>query len=198
MTTAYTYGFRKSELLNLRCEQVSLSDRAIILDPGETKNGEGRSAPLTNDLFALFQILISGKKPTDPVFTREDGSVVKDFRDEWYGICNAAGLGKILCPKCSNEDGGILVELNQAHTCPQCGKKFKDPAYRGLIFHDMRRCAIRNMDRRGVSQKVAMRISGHKTDSVYRRYNIVDEIDLRDAVAKITAGARLEWTEPLN
>jgi len=43
------------------------------------------------------------------------------------------------------------------------------------------------MDRAGVSQSVAMALSGHKTASVYRRYRIVDENDLREALARTQA-----------
>ncbi len=57
-----------------------------------------------------------------------------------------------------------------------------------LKVHDMRRTGIRNMIRGGVSEQVAMRISGHKTASVFRRYNIIDDRDLHNAARLISEG----------
>lgn len=55
----------------------------------------------------------------------------------------------------------------------------------GRFRHDFRRTAVRNMERRGVSRSVATKITGHKTESVYRRYAIVSDADLQEASRKL-------------
>jgi integrase len=52
------------------------------------------------------------------------------------------------------------------------------------IFHDLRRTAVRNLIVAGVPQSVAMKITGHRTDSVFRRYAIGDDQQKRDALTK--------------
>ncbi len=153
LAMAYTFGFRKSELLKMRCEQVDLLNNTVSLYSGETKNGEGRTVSLTNECCQLVTELRRGKQPEDFLFTRENGEQVKDFRGTWDALVKAAGLP-------------------------------------GLLLHDFRRSAVRNMIRRGVPQKTAREISGHKTDAVFSRYNIVSEADIADAARKIEAGAK--------
>ena len=67
-----------------------------------------------------------------------------------------------------------------ASACSKVGLK-------GRLFHDLRRTAVRNLVRAGVAQSVAMAISGHRTASVFRRYDITSEQDLREAAVKIHA-----------
>jgi integrase len=90
-----------------------------------------------------------------------------NLRKEWMTACAACGLGR-----------KIEVE----------GKPY-DPLYEGLTVHDLRRSAVRNLVRSGVPETVAMKISGHKTRSVFDRYAIASEDDLRKAMQKVeTAG----------
>jgi len=172
-------GWRKGSIESLRWSDVG--EGVIYLRAKNSKTRKPETMPLEGELEQIFErrraaaILEDengAKRFAEHVF-HLDGAPVGDFRKAWATACIAAGLGKMICPKCSAESSD--------RTCQLC----KIPTgYRGKIFHDFRRTASRNMIEAGVSQGVAMNITGHLTDSMFRRYAIVNEGQKREALAK--------------
>jgi integrase len=105
---------------------------------------------------------------TDLVFHR-DGEPVGDFRKAWVTACFDAQLVE---PVLDEKDQTVLGDDGKPKLRPS------------RLFHDLRRTAARNMVRAGVPERVAMEIIGHRTRSMFDRYNIVSEDDLRLAAHK--------------
>jgi integrase len=151
-------GWRsRSEVLPLRWSQVDFAGGFVRLEPGTTKNMEGRAFPLIPELRALLEHRQAITRRCERaqgriiahVFHRS-GTPIKSLRRAWRTACKDVGLP-------------------------------------GLLPHDLRRSAVRNLERAGISRSVAMKLTGHKTEAVYRRYAIVAESDLRDAGTKLAA-----------
>lgn len=64
-------------------------------------------------------------------------------------------------------------------------KAIKAAEMPGLLLHDFRRSAVRNMRKQAISENVAMKISGHRTAAIFRRYDIVDSSDVHAATEAV-------------
>lgn len=171
---AYITGWRvDSELCPMRWGQVDFNHKALRLEPGQTKNGEGRNFGMTPNLLTALQrqrarvdALEAETGKTSPwVFPRQRTwlhSYAEGVQREHY-----------------------MLRLTSAY------KPFKEAAKAaGLpnaLQHDFRRTAVRNLELAGVDRPTAKAMVGHKTDSMYYRYNIVDKRRMDNAVEKLAA-----------
>lgn len=155
---AHVTGWRvRSELLTREWRHLDLDEGWLRLEPGETKNDEGRMFPLPPDLKSLLK---AQQDATRALELKEGRRIPWLFHmegrrprytilwEDWHAACLASGLP-------------------------------------GRLLHDLRRTAVRNMERAGVPRSAAMRMVGHRTESMYRRYAIVDEAMLREAAEKL-------------
>lgn len=161
---ARTYGWRmESEVFPLERRHLDLKAGTLRLDPGMTKNSDGRVVYLTSEVKRLLSVQLERVERLSKKLGRivpwlfphsagrRAGTRRKGMRKRWQTAVVKAGVP-------------------------------------GRIPHDFRRTAVRNLERRGVARSVAMTITGHKTESVYRRYAIVSDADLREATEKLDHG----------
>lgn len=101
------------------------------------------------------------------IFHDGTGQPIGDYRKSWQRACIMAGVGKVVCPACAGAVEPDRVATVRIYTwrCTLCGKTFKYESlkYNGKLAHDLRRTSVRNNVRAGISEKVAMTISGHRT-----------------------------------
>jgi integrase len=175
---AYLSGWRKGEILPLAWSMVDRQAREIRL--ADSKNGDGRVLPYEqgSDMEALIERRWQVSAGGNLVF-HNDGAPVVDFRKAWDRACRQAELVKP-CGSCD----GVPATDETIDRCRRCDGSGAVPS---RLFHDLRRTAIRDMVRAGVPETVAMSISGHKTRSVFDRYNISDEKDRRAALQRVQA-----------
>ncbi len=174
-TMAYITGWRtKSELLSRQWRHIDLDAGWLRLDPGETKNGEGRMFPFTPELRAVLESqreFVRGVEQATGaiipwVFIHDDGTPIRNFRYAWAKACCAAGLGTVIIKRVGRARHTVYVT--------------------DRLVHDFRRTAVRNLERASVPRSAAMKITGHKTETIYRRYAIVDEGMMREAAEKLS------------
>jgi integrase len=170
VTFAYVTGWRiNSEVLPLEWRQVDLTIGEVRLDPGTTKNREGRVFYLTAE---LLQLLKDQRAEADRLQRKKKMIVQHVFFHRH--VTQAGAPGHLAgCRVTQNAFYHAWQRARVAAGCP------------GSIPHDFRRTAIRNMVRAGIPERVAMKLSGHKTRSVFDRYNVVSDGDLRDAALRL-------------
>lgn len=166
-TFAYLTGWRvPSEILTIEWRQVDREAGTVRLDPGSTKNRKGREFPF-------------GSMPE-----------LKAVMDARWKATKEVQAKSIVCPYVFHRDGRPIRDYRGAWRTA-----VEQAGLPGRIPHDFRRTAVRNLVRAGVSEHTAMMLTGHKTRSVFDRYDIINAADLRDAVAKLAGTEATAGTE---
>ena len=154
VTLAYYTGWRmRSEIFPLQWAQIDRRVGTIRLEPGTTKNRDGRTVAYL-EIDELREVIEEQWQRHETLrregiicpwlFFRGRGKPVKSLARAWRTACRQAGAP-------------------------------------GRVPHDFRRTAVRNLERAGVPRKVAMMIVGHRTEAMYRRYDIVTAVKLNTA-----------------
>ena len=151
----YETGMRSGAATNITWDMVDRKVTELHIPGNILKNKEDLVLPLIGkNGKPLFEFVDDLKKAQRGNRPIFDTA---NLRGEWRQVCDRLGMGMF-------------------------NKKTR--SYRGLELHDFRRSACRNMIKRGVPQIVAMAISGHKTDSMFKRYAIMDRSSIQDALSQ--------------
>jgi integrase len=169
MTVAFITGWRTpSEVLTRQRKHLNLDAGVLRLEPNETKTGEPREFPI-NVIPELRGILKQQLEATRA-----------------YELANACVVDWLF----HNRGGQIHSYYRAWHkACAAAGLA-------GKIPHDFRRSAARNLIRGGVPTETAMKLIGHKTAEVFRRYGIVNQSMLEDAAAKLAVILQADQQRP--
>ncbi len=163
----YATGWRKGAMRSLQWAR----DVELKIDASGT---------ITGGAITLQSEFAKNKEPQTLPIT---GAVLEIIRQAWSN--RAAD-----CPFVFQHQGAELGDFRKAWKTAA-----KAAGLGGLLIHDLRRSCVRNLIRAGVSQTVAMRITGHLTPSMFRRYNITSQEDLSAALAASAAYTNERATE---
>ena len=158
----YLSGWRSGEMKSLEWRDLGVD--AIRLRAENSKNKKPRVLPLRGELAEIVQRAKDNRKLECSFVFHHKGEPIGDFRKAWQNACVSAGLG-------------YFEKVGEGRTAKK--------VYHGLLVHDLRRSAVRNMVGAGIREKVAMERSGHRTRSVFDRYDITIEQDQVEASDKL-------------
>ena len=159
-TFAYHSAWRRGEVFSLEWRDVHLER-------------ERRSGKIVGGTIRLRRAKSKNKK----------GRVLVLRADLLEVIERRAAERRLDCPLVFHRDGQPVRDFRTAWK--DAGEQAGLPV--GLLFHDLRRSAVRNMVRAGVPENTAMKVSGHLTRSVFDRYDITAEDDIAEAVETTAA-----------
>jgi integrase len=165
ITIAHSYGWRmQSEVLTLTLSQVDLGAGTLRINPGGSKTGEGRIVYLSAEVKRVLEVQIERVRTLSRT------------------------LGRVLPYLFPHLPKGRLQGKRIRDFRKSWASACKAVGLSGMLRHDLRRTAARNLIRSGVPEVVSMRITGHRTRAVFDRYNIVSPADLQDAARKMPDG----------
>ncbi len=154
---AYLTSWRRLEMLGLKWSHVDFDEGVLRLEGQRTKSGKPRTFPFKS--FPQLRAVLESQREYSEMWEDRTGRIVTHvFTNRGKPIKDHYAAWRSACKRAGLE---------------------------GRILHDMRRSAVRNFDRAGIPRDIAKKLSGHKTDTMYTRYNIVDDQDLDDATAKL-------------
>ena len=156
-TMAYWTGWRKGELLQFQWKHLDLQTGEARLEPSMTKTREGRVIFLPVE---ALEALRAWRQTTEELERKTQRIINHVFHFNGHPIKDFLGSWRV-----ATKTAGVP----------------------GMLFHDLRRTSVRNYVRSGVPERVAMSISGHKTRSIFERYNIVSPRDLQEAASKVSS-----------
>jgi integrase len=164
LTFYYWTGWRASEALKLETRHVNLDAGIVMLDAALSKNKNGRRF----DFGPIDELLdvIKAQVQSAEGLSRDTSKIVTAL---------------------FHHPNGTAITYGEWRTPWEAARKAA--GYPTKKVHDFRRTAVRNLSRAGVPDTVAMKLTGHKTRSVFDRYNITSEADLHDATVRLHAHA---------
>ena len=166
VTLGYLSGWRRAEVLGLTWPEVDRIRGLITLPAERSENREPRELPLSPALAALIE-------------------------KRWQARLVSGPNGPRVCDRVFHREGEPVRDFRSAWR-----KAVEAIGQPGLLFHDLRRSAVTNMIRAGVPEQTAMRISGHRTSSVFRRYRIVETKDLLSALTQTESALKADPHKP--